>query len=93
MRRVAQLALAVVLVAPLLAGAHVHGFGHDASPACSVCTIAKHAPAVVGPIIVTASVTYRPLALPAPPLETVRAGRCWRPSGRAPPSILAGQVT
>ena len=93
MRRLAQLALAVMLLAPLLAGAHVHGFGHDASPACSVCTIAKHAPAVVGPIVATATVVYRPLALPAPPLQPDRVGRCWRPSGRAPPPRLAGRIT
>jgi hypothetical protein len=93
MRRVAQLVLAVLLLAPLLAGAHVHGFGHDASPACSVCTIAKHAPAVVGTPVATAPIVYRPLALAALPLEARCVGRCWRPSGRAPPFVLAGRVT
>lgn len=92
MRRVAQLLLAILLLAPLVAGAHVHGFGHDASPTCSVCTIAKHAPAVVGPAAATALVVYRPLALPALRLEAGCAGGCLRPSGRAPPFLRADRL-
>jgi hypothetical protein len=93
LRRLAQLALTVLLLAPLVAGAHVHGFGTEASPACGVCTVAKHAPAVVGPTVLAAAITYRTLATVHVPLAPSCAGRCWRPAGRAPPAAPSRQLT
>jgi hypothetical protein len=85
MRHVVQLALAVLLLAPLATGAHVHGAGADLSPACGVCTVAKHAPAVVGAGTPTLATAY--VALPAltAPLAPACAERCRHPAGRAPP--------
>ena len=93
MRRVAQIALAVLVLAPLLAGAHVHGFDRDASPACSVCTVAKHAPAVVAPVVSAVTIAYRPVTAAVIPAVRPCIGRCWRPAGRAPPSVLSSQFT
>jgi hypothetical protein len=84
-RRFARLALALLLLAPLVGAAHVHGFGADASPACGVCTVAKHAPAVVA---TRAAVTLASVAaecVAAAPAAPLVSGRCWRPAGRAPP--------
>lgn len=92
MRHTAQLVLALVLLAPVVAAAHVHGFGAEtASAACSVCTVAKHAPAVVAAGTLVAGtapqVHVASSVLPAP----ARTGRCWRPAGRAPPAVSSRQ--
>jgi hypothetical protein len=92
MRRVAHLALALLLVAPLLAGAHVHRLSDHSSPACSVCTVAKHAPAVIGSVAEALSVAYRPHAVVAAPAAAPSTGSCRRPAGRAPPYLLPVQL-
>jgi len=93
LRRLAQLALALVLVLPIVSSTHTHGIGAAAQPSCDVCSVAKHAPAVVGGSVTLA--TPLPLAgcVADAPVECERAGRCWRPAGRAPPPSAATRHT
>jgi hypothetical protein len=85
LRRLAQLTLALVLVLPIVSSAHAHGFGTDARPTCDVCTVAKHAPAVVAPSVAIAMPLALASVVDAAPVLSERPGRCWRPAGRAPP--------
>jgi hypothetical protein len=93
MRRLAQIALALVLLAPVVAGTHVHGFGTEASPACGVCTVAKHAPGVVGESISVATSVLSTQRIVPTPADPVVSGQCWRPGGRAPPASSSGYHT
>jgi|SRR5688572_10942237 hypothetical protein len=86
-RRLVGLALALLLLAPLVAGAHVHGVGADPSAACSVCTIVKHVPAMVGAASGVATAAFRAEGLLDAPAAAPAHGECRRPAGRAPPAF------
>jgi hypothetical protein len=85
LRRLAQLALALVLVLPIVSSAHAHGFASDAQSSCHVCTVAKHAPAVCTPSAAIAMPLGLARVVDEAPVVHERSGRCWRPAGRAPP--------
>lgn len=92
-RRLSGLALALLLLAPLVAGAHVHGPGADSSPACGVCTIVKHVPAMVGAASGVATAAFRTEGVLDGPSAAPVQGECRRPAGRAPPAFSSISTT
>ena len=90
--RVVRLAFAALVVLPLVAGAHFHGFAPDAARSCGLCAVVKHAPAMAAPALAALpSVLHagRVAEAPPPPLGT---GKGWRSTGRAPPALSSVQT-
>jgi hypothetical protein len=87
--RVVRVLLALVVVVPLLLGAHVHGAHGAGTNPCATCVLAHHTPA--SPTITVA--LHAPLvSAPAPAVEIVaRATQSATSirSGRAPPALDA----
>jgi hypothetical protein len=90
-RRITGLALALLLVAPLMLTGHTH-LHRNATAPCAACTVTVHAPLVVARVALLPALVLFQVAAPLAQSVPVAPAECPPTGGRAPPASASRPV-